>query len=191
MSARVDPRDEPRDHRRAETAAGVARLDALPAEAAERELLDCCGSRAWARRMVAARPFADRPGLEGAAERAFAALRRADWLEALAAHPRIGAAPASGRQSERAATWSAGEQAKAGAAERAMRTALARGNRRYEERFGHRYVVCAAGRSAEELLALLEARLAHEPEAELAVAAGEQRRITALRLARLLATEER
>jgi OHCU decarboxylase len=169
---------------------GIARLDALPPAEAERELLDCCGAPAWARRMAAARPFGDRESLRVAAAAAFDALEPADWLAALEAHPRIGGSPESGRQSGRAEGWSGDEQARAAGGAAGVREALARGNRRYEERFGHRYVVCASGRSAEELLSLLERRLGNDPEAELAVAAAEQRRITALRLERLLGAGE-
>lgn len=173
-------------------AAALARLNGLGATEAERELLDCCGARRWARRMSASRPFANREEIAAACERAFEELEAGDWLEAFAAHPRIGEAAETGRQSGRGERWSEAEQSAArlggadDAAGAAVRVELAEGNRRYERRFGYTYVVCASGRSADEMLALLERRLDHEPAFELSVATDEQRRITQLRLERML-----
>lgn len=166
-------------------AARLARWNALPAEAAERELADACAARRWVEAVAVGRPFDSLDSLRAAAERAFDSLAPADWLEALAAHPRIGERADAGRQSARGERLSAGEQAGVAGAPAAVAEALAQGNRRYEARFGHTYVVCASGRSAEEMLALLERRLANDPAAELAVAAREQRRITRLRLERM------
>jgi OHCU decarboxylase len=156
------------------------RLNALPAAEAERELLACCGSREWARRVAAARPFPD----------AAALLDRGDRLEAFRSHPRIGERRAEAGQTERERAWSAGEQAGMDTAAGATQRALAEGNREYEARFGHIYIVCATGRSADEMLALLRQRLSNAPADELRVAAGEQRRITRLRLEKLLAATE-
>jgi len=164
----------------------LARLDAAPAGEAEARLLDCCGARSWARAMAARRPFATAEALRAAAEEELDRLTGADWEEALAAHPRIGAAADSGRQGTEGERWSAVEQAGIGAAAEATRRALAEGNRRYEARFGRGYVVRAAGRSAEELLAILERRLANDPVRELAEAADAQREITRLRIDRML-----
>lgn len=171
--------------------ARLARWNALPAEAAERELADACAARRWVVAVAAERPFDSFDSLVAAAERAFDCLAPEDWLEALAAHPRIGERADAGRQSARGERFSAGEQAGAADAPAAVATALAAGNWRYEARFGHTYVVCASGRSGEEMLALLERRLANEPAAELVVAAEEQRRITRLRLERLFGDRAR
>lgn len=160
-------------------------LNALPAAEAEAELLSCCGSREWARRVAARRPFASTSEVQEEAERAWWGLGREDWLEAFRAHPRIGERK-GGAQPERGARWSAQEQAGVGGAADPVRAALAEGNRAYEERFGHIYVVCATGKSAEEMLALLRARLANDPDTELRTAAGEQMKITHLRLEKLL-----
>lgn len=162
-------------------------LNALDAAAARARFADCCGSRRWLEAMLAARPFADRGELHAAAERAFAALGPDDWRAAFAAHPRIGAAAASGRQSARGERWSSGEQAGARDASDADRRALAAGNDAYFERFGYTFIVCATGRSAAEMRAILERRLANDAQSELAEAAIEQRRITALRLDKMLA----
>ena len=166
---------------------GLDRLNALPADQAERELLTCCGSRAWARRMAAARPFADEASLFQAADSAWWALDEADWLEAFRSHPRIGERKAQAAQTGREQAWSAGEQSGMDAAAEAVQRAIADGNRAYEARFGHIYIVCASGRSADELLSILTARLANDPRTELRAAAEEQRKITSIRLEKLLA----
>jgi OHCU decarboxylase len=165
---------------------GLARLNALPAADAEAELLTCCGSRAWAGRIAALRPFAGEDALFDAADEVWWALGREDWLEAFRSHPRIGEKKAEAGQTQREQGWSRGEQAGMDAAADATRNALADGNRAYEERFGHIYLVCATGRSADELLSILTDRLRNEPDAELRVAAGEQAKITRLRLRKLL-----
>jgi 2-oxo-4-hydroxy-4-carboxy-5-ureidoimidazoline decarboxylase len=151
----------------------------LPPAAAARELVRCCGARAWAARVAAGRPYADMASLLAAADAAWAEADRASRLEAFAAHPRIG-------QSDGASAWSRREQAGARGAAPEVLAALAEGNRRYEARFGHVFLICASGRDAAEMLAELEARLGNDPETELRVAAEEQRKITRLRLERLL-----
>lgn len=166
------------------------RLNALPAADAERELLACCGSREWARRVAAARPFPDAAALLDRADDAWRELGESDWLEAFRSHPRIGERRAEAGQTERERAWSAGEQAGMETAAEAVQRALAEGNREYEARFGHIYIVCATGRSADEMLALLRQRLSNAPADELRVAAEEQRRITRLRLEKLLAATE-
>jgi 2-oxo-4-hydroxy-4-carboxy-5-ureidoimidazoline decarboxylase len=153
-------------------------LNTLPPGDAAAEFMRCCGSTRWAQTMAAARPFASIEALEAAADRVWRSLERADWLEAFAAHPRIG---------ERATSpWSAEEQAGASAAAAEISGALTRGNRHYEERFGYIFLVCATGKSAREMLDILTSRLRNSPDDELHVAAEEQRRITALRLRKLV-----
>ncbi|HYW13101.1 MAG TPA: 2-oxo-4-hydroxy-4-carboxy-5-ureidoimidazoline decarboxylase [Longimicrobium sp.] len=168
---------------------GLARLNALPAEDAERALLTCCGSRDWARRMADARPFADADALLSQADAIWWELDEADWREAFRSHPRIGERTTQAGQTGREQAWSAGEQAGMTTAADATRDALAEGNRAYEARFGHIYIVCATGRSADEMLALLQLRLANDAATELRVAAEEQRRITRIRLEKLLAAD--
>jgi OHCU decarboxylase len=159
----------------------LADLNALDDGAAAGALLRCCGSSRWAREMAAARPFDSVDAMAGTADAIWAALDRADWLEAFGAHPKIGAEGA-GR-----AGWSDEEQAGvADAAERTKRR-LADANRDYEARFGYIFIVCATGKTADEMLALLEARLRHDAGEELPIAAEEQRKITQLRLRKLIA----
>jgi 2-oxo-4-hydroxy-4-carboxy-5-ureidoimidazoline decarboxylase len=161
---------------------GLSVLNALPADEARAALLRCCGSRRWADALTARRPFASAEELFAAAEEVWNGLGRDDWLEAFAAHPRIGDVETLRKKFATTAAWCAGEQAGvAGAAEETLQ-ALAEGNRRYEDRFGHIFIVCATGKSAAEMLALLRERLGNDPAEELRVAAAEQAKITRLRL---------
>ncbi len=165
----------------------LAALNALQPSEAERELLACCGSRAWARVVAAGRPYADIEALIGASDRAWSSLAPDDWREAFAAHPRIGdRAPAAAAARERG--WSEREQARAQAGDPAVLAELVIANSEYEARFGHVFLICATDKSADEILAEARARLHNDPQRELLVAAEEQRRITHLRLRRLLGT---
>jgi OHCU decarboxylase len=166
---------------------GLARLNALPADEAQRELLTCCGSRAWARRVADARPYPGPDALFATADRVWWELDESDWREAFRSHPRIGEKKAEAGQTGREQAWSAGEQAGMGSAADAIRDALAEGNRAYEARFGFIYIVCASGKSADEMLALLQSRLGNDPADEIRAAAEEQRKITRIRLEKLLA----
>lgn len=164
---------------------GLDRLDwfnHLPEEEAAGELLAVCHSPRWARQVAAGRPYADVAALQAAGDRIWTALGPEDWLEAFAAHPRIGEGGGS------SPAWSRQEQSGVGGAGEDVREALARGNAEYEDRFGHVFLIAAAGRSAEEILAELKVRLGNDPATELRVAAGEHRRITRLRIERLMAS---
>lgn len=153
-------------------------LNRLPDSSAQAEFLKCCASHRWAHLMFAERPFANVDVLAAVAQRLWWSLAAADWLEAFAAHPRIG---------ERATSaWSEQEQARARQASEAVRARLAAGNRAYEDRFGYTFIVCATDKSAGEILEILERRLHNEPGDELQIAADEQRKITALRLTTLI-----
>ncbi len=168
--------------------AGLDRLNALSVEEAQAGLRKCCDSVNWVRRMVQSRPFASVEELLEAADRVWRELGADDWLEAFRAHPKIGEkASASGHSETR--RWSSEEQSGTRDARAEHMEALARANRAYEARFGHIFIVCATGKSAEEMLALLEQRLQNDPGIEIRVAAEEQRKITRLRLERLLRGE--
>jgi 2-oxo-4-hydroxy-4-carboxy-5-ureidoimidazoline decarboxylase len=156
----------------------LAELNAVPGVLAEAQFLRCCGSRRWVRVMVEGRPFATADVMAVVAERTWWALTAADWLEAFAAHPRIG--------EQATVPWSAQEQEGTASASEDTRARLARGNRDYEQRFGYTFLVCATGKSAEEILRILEQRLGNLPDDELQVAAGEQRKIMTLRLMKLV-----
>lgn len=162
-------------------------LDQLDPAAAHAALLRCCGARRFADAMTAARPFERDAAVLAAAERIAAALDEADWREAFAAHPRLGANSA-GSDAGKMSAWSKGEQAGALGASEAGRAALAEANAAYEARFGHIFLLCASGLDARAMLAALNQRLGNAPAEELAVAAAEQRKITRLRLGKLAAS---
>lgn len=179
----------------------LADLNALDHEAAAVAFLRCCGSSRWSSQMAAARPFADTGEMSAAADAIWWALGRTDWLEAFAAHPKIGAdrsggpggsrrSGGAGRSAEsRGPDWSDEEQAGVADADDEIRRRLDAANREYEARFGYIFIVCATGRTAAEMLALLEGRLRHDAGEELQMAAEEQRRITQLRLRKLVEHE--
>lgn len=166
------------------------RLNSLPPPEALSEFLKCCGSRKWAQRMADQRPFVDVSGLLSEADDIWRSLAGQDWLEAFRSHPKIGEQKAAEAQSAEARGWS--EQEQAGTRDSAQETmqALAAGNREYEDRFGYIFIVCATGKTAAEMLAMLRERLSNDPDKELRVAAEEQRKITQLRLRKLIAEEE-
>lgn len=164
----------------------VAELNAMSDDRATELLTECCGASAWVAAMVARRPFGSRDAVLWGADDAYASLTPSDWLEAFAHHPRIGERTSALAQGERGSAWSVGEQAGIDRARDDVRDELATTNREYEQRFGHIYIVCATGKTASEMLSLALARLRNEPEAELRVAAEEQRKIMHLRLEKLI-----
>ncbi|MEV6359066.1 2-oxo-4-hydroxy-4-carboxy-5-ureidoimidazoline decarboxylase [Nocardia asteroides] len=159
-------------------AIGLAAFNALSERAAEAALLSCCSAPRWARAVAAARPYPTVETLLTAADAMLARLDDTELDDALAAHPRIGDRPDS--------PDSAREQA--GVRGAGITAALAEGNRAYEAKFGHRYLVCAAGRDGAELLAVLRARLANDPSTERQIMRTELAKINRLRLARLVAS---
>ena len=164
----------------------VSRLNALDAAQASEAFFRCCGSTRWAAAMEAARPFTSRTHLLGAAEQLWWGLGDGDWLEAFTHHPKIGSDPSALREKFSAtAEWSASEQEGVAAATEETIEGLTVGNAEYDARFGHIFLVCATGQSAEGMLAALRERLENEPAAELRIAAGEQVKITRLRLEKL------
>jgi OHCU decarboxylase len=161
-------------------------LNDLPPQAARAEFLKCCGSTTWARAMAEARPFASQGKLLAKSDEVSAELKSEDWLEAFRAHPKIGEQKAAKSQTPQEQRWSAQEQSAMPAASADTIAQLATRNHEYEGRFGFIFIVCATGKSSEEMLALLNARIHNDLQTELQVAAGEQRKITRLRLEKLL-----
>jgi len=161
-------------------------LNELSAKDAERELFKCCGSTRWASEMTRARPFASLEELCEKAEAVCESLNEEDWLEAFRAHPKIGETKAATDQSQEAQSWSAQEQSGVANAARETVDELAQKNRDYEARFGFIFIVCATGKSPEEMLTILQARIGNDRRDELLIAAEEQRKITRLRLEKLL-----
>lgn len=169
---------------------GLKRLNIMSAGEAAERLRACCGASRWVDAMVARRPFGNLEALLAAADEAWLATGPRDWDEAFTHHPRIGERRARAAPSAAARDWSAGEQSAAGHSDASDRARLAAAGAEYERRFGRIYIVCASGRSAGELLADLEARLGNDPEQERMVAMTEQGKITRLRLAKLVGSEE-
>jgi 2-oxo-4-hydroxy-4-carboxy-5-ureidoimidazoline decarboxylase len=152
-------------------------------------MIACCGSRRWASAMVALRPIASVEALSEAADRVWSTMQEKDWLEAFARHPRIGESnPAlvSAHASAQSSAWSRQEQSTATTANKSVLDELAEGNQLYEQRFGFTYIVCATGKNADEMLAILKRRLASNRDAELREAAEQQRQILQIRLGKWL-----
>jgi 2-oxo-4-hydroxy-4-carboxy-5-ureidoimidazoline decarboxylase len=156
----------------------IRALNELDPASLSQLLHTCCGSKAWVEKMLTHFPVADKPALLAAAAQTWHTCTPADGLEAFSHHPRIGAKTPD-------ATATAEQSGTRNAPATVLET-LARGNKTYEEKFGYIYIVCATGRSAAEMLELLEIRLGNTPEKEIRIAMGEQEKITRLRLEKLL-----
>lgn len=163
----------------------LAAINELPPEEAVQTFLDCCGSRKWAEDMADERPFRTLEHLFHAAEETWFSLSTVDHLEAFSAHPNIGERK-DGSEGGRFAEWSSEEQAGAANTRDETKAALADVNRLYHEKFGFIFIVCATGKSAEEMLAIAKARIRNSVETELKIAAEEQSKITKLRLEKIL-----
>lgn len=161
-------------------------LNSYPRYRAEGELVKCCGSTAWVRTITGRRPFASRDRLLRAASEVWWRLDAADWLEAFRAHPQIGQQRAVAPTSFQAQSWSAEEQSGMSRVGVGVTMALEKANQEYLAKFGYIFIVCAAGKCADQMLSLLKSRLANPPEAEIRVAAEEQDKITRLRLDKLV-----
>ena len=164
----------------------LAWLNTLPAEKAVKELLQCCGSERWGQEMANHRPYEDLGTLVRTANDIWWSLQPDDWLEAFRSHPKIGEKKAAESVSSQSREWSGQEQA--GVSNASLKTvdSLATLNRAYEEKFGFIFIICASGKSPEEMLAALRERLNNDAATELSIAAGEQSKITELRLKKLI-----
>ena len=164
----------------------LADFNALSFERAREELLRCCGCVRWADAVIRLRPFKDKASLLDAAEAIWDEIGAKERLEAFAHHPRIGGKDALRVKFAATQDWAKGEQAGAAVANEAVLEALAAGNAEYEKKFGHIFIVCATGKSAAEMLDLLKSRLPNDAETEMRLAAGEQNKITKIRLEKLI-----
>ncbi len=164
----------------------LARWNRLPPNEAEYEILPCCGSREWARRMAVRRPLVDEAQVLAAAGEEWRNLGERDWDEAFRSHPRIGETRAALPADAQSAEWSTQEQQDAAAAGDTAKIALAEANREYEERFKRIFIVCASGKTAPEILAILRRRLQNDAETELREAVEQQRQIIELRIRKWL-----
>ena len=177
----------------------ISLLNELPESVACTELLRCCGSPRWVDKMVEARPFASVLHLKAVADRTWWSLPYSEYYTAFQAHPRIGGDVAALRQKFASTTsssngggahhggsWEEGEQSGTKSASEEVLRALAQGNDDYDAKFGHVFLICATGKSASEMLNALEQRISNSAEAEVLIAAGEQAKITYLRIDKLL-----
>lgn len=161
-------------------------LNSLTADEAAKELLQCCGSKRWAIETAKSRPFDNLETLLTTANNIWWSLDPADWLEAFRSHPKIGEKKAVDKVSAQSQQWSGQEQSGIANAPDATVDSLASLNAQYEQKFGFIFIICATGKTSDEMLAALRERLPHDPAAELPIAAAEQSKITALRLKKLL-----
>src|SRR4051812_18531720 len=154
----------------------VKDLDDMKPDQARGLFVQCCGSAKWVNGMTANRPFRTFDNVLKSADEVADTMDTEDWLEAFSHHPRIGekegSAPVRGASTE----WTAAEQSGVDSAANDLRAALMNANQKYEERFGYIYIVCATGKSAEEMLEIAQKRLGNDAEKELRVAADEQRK---------------
>ncbi|MEM9883949.1 MAG: 2-oxo-4-hydroxy-4-carboxy-5-ureidoimidazoline decarboxylase [Planctomycetota bacterium] len=162
-------------------------LNQLAPDDAAATLRGCCGCAWWAEQLAAARPYGDPATLHDVADAVFDVMAEAHWQEAFAAHPKIGETKSAKMRDAGNRQWSADEQAGTADPDDTARDELTALNAEYLERFGYIFIVCATGLSADRMLADLRRRLRHDPRTEAGVAAAEQRKITHLRLDKLLA----
>lgn len=160
----------------------LSELNDLSATQAADQLRQCCGSRVWAEEMASRRPFESAQAVIAAGREIWRSLREPDWLEAFAAHPRIGEKGIGARGKG----WSAEEQRGMDAAKSDNVSEMSRLNEAYYQKFGWIFIICATGKTAEEMRAALEQRLPNDAKTELQFAAAEQEKITEMRIQKLL-----
>ena len=164
----------------------LAWLNSLTNAAAAQELLQCCGSKRWADEIANSRPYESLDALLTRADQVWQSLDKTDWLEAFRSHPKIGEQKAADKVSAQSQQWSGQEQSGIAHASDDTVNSLAELNQAYERKFGYIFIICATGKTPDEMLAALRERLEHPPEDELPIAAAEQSKITRLRLKKLL-----
>lgn len=164
----------------------LTELNRLSSSSLKEELTRCCGSSAWVEKMASFFPFRNKEELFQKADEVWNGLTEKDWLEAFGHHPKIGDANSLKEKFAATAKWASGEQASVQQASQQTVEKLAYGNRQYEDKFGYIFIVCATGKSADEMLDILQSRLPNKPETEIRMAAAEQAKITRIRLEKLL-----
>jgi 2-oxo-4-hydroxy-4-carboxy-5-ureidoimidazoline decarboxylase len=147
---------------------------------------NCCTSSRWIDGMVAHRPFASIKQCQEVALDVWSKMGEADFLEAFEGHPKIGDVTSLREKYAHTKKLASGEQSSVDAASEEVIQALADGNNQYDEQNGFIFIVCATGKSAAEMLEILQSRLPNSREQELQTAAGEQAKITAIRIDKLL-----
>ncbi|MFN8671291.1 MAG: 2-oxo-4-hydroxy-4-carboxy-5-ureidoimidazoline decarboxylase [Candidatus Sericytochromatia bacterium] len=150
------------------------------------ELEKCCGAENWVANLANLKPFKDKEQLLELAEKVWFELSENDWLEAFKHHPKIGDVNSLAKKYANTKKWAEGEQSGVNTATQDVIQKLADGNKEYEEKFGYIFIVCATGKSAEEMLDILTTRLPNSKNDEIKIAMGEQNKITKIRLEKLL-----
>ena len=164
----------------------IQEINHLPVETLKGELFKCCGSTNWVNKMLPFFPMEDLVEFLEDAEEQWYACTEEDWREAFKQHPKIGDTASLAKKFATTAEWAAGEQAAVNTATPALIDQLAEANATYEKKFGYIFIVCATGKTAEEMLGILQQRLSNTPETEIKIAMDEQNKITLLRIQKLI-----
>ncbi len=159
----------------------------LGTQEAQAELFKCCGCTAWAETLAESMPFDSISAIKAASDKIWSSCLQSDILEAFSHHPKIGDVKSLTEKFTATKQWASGEQAAVSSAPKEVIENLAKGNKEYEQKFGYIFIVCATGKSAEEMLEMLNKRLLNAPEQEIRIAAKEQNKITHLRIEKLFA----
>lgn len=164
----------------------IEELNSLSADKAREEFFKCCGSTKWAQQLTKKRPFKNKTELITSSDTIWKNCNAQDGFEAFTHHPKIGDLKSLEKKFATTKEWAGGEQSGVNTATHDILTALAKGNELYEKKFGYIFIVCATGKSADEMLAMLNTRLKNDEKTELAIAMNEQNKITHIRLEKLL-----
>ena len=162
-------------------------LNTLTSQQLKEQLFNCCGSTKWAEQLLRKLPFNSIEELKYVSDKIWFECEKKDWLEAFTHHPKIGNVKSLEKKFASTAQWASGEQVSINAASQNVLVELKELNDLYENKFGYIFIVCATGKSAEEMLKLLKQRLPNNPEEEIKIAANEQNKITHLRIDKLFA----
>ena len=160
-------------------------INELNADDATATFLKCCGCERWARELAEARPYASEDEIFKRAEDSFEDLTRDELMEAFASHPKIGDVDSLRKKYADTKDWAENEQSGVNGTSQEVLHSLAQGNEDYERKFGYIFIVCATGKTADEMLSMLNERLTNHSDKELSIAAAEQKKITYLRLGKL------
>ncbi len=163
----------------------IEQFNKLSIDQAQQLLFNCCGSTVWSTKLVARRPFHSIIELKTDSDKIWLQCEETDWLEAFTHHPKIGDVKSLTEKFATTKEWASNEQSGVNEASTFTIDKLSEGNRAYEEKFGFIFIVCATGKSAAEMLSLLEVRLSNEQSTEIKIAMQEQNKITQLRIDKL------
>jgi len=164
----------------------IDQFNKLSDDEAKTEITRCCGASNWVKKVLDNRPYNNKNSLLELAEKEWFNLAQDDWLEAFQHHPKIGDINSLSKKYANTQKWAEGEQSGVNSASENIIHNLAQGNKDYEEKFGYIFIVCATGKTAQEMLDILNTRLPNNAEEEIKIAIGEQNKITKIRLEKLL-----